>query len=370
MLNKYNFSLKNIIEISITTLFIISVIGCVPSAKLNADIKVLKQKIESLKRQGAYKCAPRELAVAETETEFGFYEYNAGEFLASEDHLTKAKIAVNKAAKLSKGCLPKRVLVKVEPKDTDGDGIVDSKDSCPTEPEDFDGFQDEDGCPEQEIRDSDGDGIINSVDKCPIDPEDIDKYKDEDGCPDPDNDNDQIIDLKDSCPMEPEDYDDFMDKDGCPDPDNDKDGIADASDNCPLKPGPQSNNGCPAPKYKLIVVTEGKIELKQKVFFSLGKSVIKPVSFPLLNEVADVMKNNKNMEILIEGHTDSTGRAELNLKLSDARANSVMLYLTEQEINPDRMQAMGYGKTKPIEDNRTKAGRDKNRRVEFKIIKR
>ena len=161
--------------------------------------------------------------------------------------------------------------------DTDGDGIPDNIDQCPLEPEDFDGFEDEDGCPDP---DNDGDGIPDHLDKCPNEPETYNGFEDEDGCPDdipdkdsdgiadyedmcpdeggevvrskgpyygcPDRDHDGVPDSIDKCPEEPEDYDGFEDEDGCPDPDNDGDGIPDEEDHCPDDPGPPENNGCPA----------------------------------------------------------------------------------------------------------------------------
>ncbi|MGE5185794.1 MAG: hypothetical protein ACM31C_27225, partial [Acidobacteriota bacterium] len=132
--------------------------------------------------------------------------------------------------------------------DRDGDGIPDGMDACPDDPEDKDGFQDEDGCPDV---DNDGDGIPDSQDKCPNDPEDKDGFQDQDGCPDPDNDNDGIPDSQDKCPNDPEDKDGFQDDDGCPDPDNDGDGVPDAQDQCPNEPedkdGFEDDDGCPDP---------------------------------------------------------------------------------------------------------------------------
>ncbi|HVR61992.1 MAG TPA: transporter, partial [Polyangia bacterium] len=111
--------------------------------------------------------------------------------------------------------------------DNDRDGIPDKLDKCPNEPETKNGFEDEDGCPDSLDLDRDGDGIPDKVDKCPDDPEDKDGFEDEDGCPDPDNDKDGIPDVDDLCPNDPEDKDGFEDQDGCPDPDNDKDRILD-----------------------------------------------------------------------------------------------------------------------------------------------
>ncbi|MBA3503196.1 MAG: hypothetical protein H0T65_22740, partial [Deltaproteobacteria bacterium] len=88
---------------------------------------------------------------------------------------------------------------------------------------------------EPNIGDRDGDGLKDDVDKCPDDPEDFDRFEDEDGCPEPDNDRDGILDEDDKCPNIPEDKDGFQDEDGCPDPDNDGDGVLDGADKCPDK---------------------------------------------------------------------------------------------------------------------------------------
>lgn len=133
--------------------------------------------------------------------------------------------------------------------DRDGDGIPNKYDACPNVPEDIDGFEDHDGCPDP---DNDGDGILDIYDACPNDPEDFDGFEDEDGCPDLDNDGDGIPDLQDACPNDPEDFDGWMDHDGCPDPDNDGDGILDIYDACPNAAetfnGFQDEDGCPDDK--------------------------------------------------------------------------------------------------------------------------
>jgi OOP family OmpA-OmpF porin len=126
--------------------------------------------------------------------------------------------------------------------DRDGDGIPDPLDKCPDAPEDFDGFQDADGCPDP---DNDQDGILDIDDKCPNDP-----GPPPSGCPTAavgDRDGDDIYDPLDKCPDDPEDFDGFQDSDGCPDPDNDNDGVLDVDDACPNVPGPASNHGCPLP---------------------------------------------------------------------------------------------------------------------------
>jgi OmpA-OmpF porin, OOP family len=131
--------------------------------------------------------------------------------------------------------------------DRDGDGIPDDRDQCPTAAEDFDGFQDSDGCPDP---DNDGDGILDVNDKCPMLAEDFDGFQDQDGCPDTDNDQDGIPDDADHCPNKPETYNGYKDDDGCPDEaDQDNDGIPDSRDKCPLEAedtdGFQDEDGCP-----------------------------------------------------------------------------------------------------------------------------
>ncbi len=134
-------------------------------------------------------------------------------------------------------------------RDRDGDGIPDDKDKCPTVPEDKDGFEDADGCPDP---DNDGDTILDKDDKCPNQAEDFDGFQDTDGCPDPDNDKDGIPDDKDQCPNKPETKNGYKDDDGCPDePDRDNDGVPDSRDKCPDQPedtdGFQDTDGCPDP---------------------------------------------------------------------------------------------------------------------------
>jgi outer membrane protein OmpA-like peptidoglycan-associated protein len=288
--------------------------------------------------------------------------------------------------------------------DNDGDGILDTEDKCPNEAEDFDEFEDDDGCPDKDNdkdgiddlhdacpmdpedgkgpkpkdgcplhkTDSDGDGITDDKDKCPTEPEDRDSFEDDDGCPDPDNDGDGIPDEYDQCPLQPEDADGFEDDDGCPDPDNDKDGVPDAKDQCPNEPetinGYKDDDGCPdkgpPPKVKI----EGdQIKILDKVFFDTGKATIQAKSFNLLDQVALTIKAHPEFKITVEGHTDSRGKMDKNIQLSQERADAVRLYLIKQNIEPERLISVGYGPTKPIADNKTSAGREANRRVEFHI---
>ncbi len=253
-------------------------------------------------------------------------------------------------------------------KDNDQDGIDDEKDKCKLEPEDKDGFQDDDGCPE---KDNDLDGIVDEKDKCPTVAEDRDGFQDEDGCPDDDNDGDGVKDATDKCRDLAEDKDGFEDEDGCPDTDNDKDGIPDAQDKCPNEPetvnGIDDTDGCPE-KEATVFVTEEKIVITEQIFFDTEKATIKAESNKLLDNVADIMKKFTDVKkVRIEGHTDDIKDEAFNNKLSQQRAESVMAALVKRGIDKNRLEAKGYGKTRPLVNDKTEAARAKNRRVEFVI---
>ncbi|MDY7229133.1 Ig-like domain-containing protein [Hyalangium rubrum] len=255
--------------------------------------------------------------------------------------------------------------------DNDQDGIPDTADKCPNEPEDKDGFQDEDGCPDP---DNDQDGLADAADKCPLEAEDKDGFQDADGCPDPDNDQDGLADTADKCPLKPEDKDGFQDEDGCPDPDNDRDGVADADDQCPEEAevinGVEDTDGCPDVGETKVKVTGNRITIKEKVYFATNKDVVLARSFPLLQQVGLVLKANPQLtKVRIEGHTDDRADDAFNLDLSQRRAGSVLKYLVEQaNIDPERLEAVGYGETQPVDTNKTEQGRENNRRVQFTIL--
>jgi len=257
--------------------------------------------------------------------------------------------------------------------DNDRDGIPDVDDKCPDIPEDKDGIEDEDGCPEGEKNDRDGDGIPDDVDKCPDEPEDKDGFQDEDGCPDPDNDGDGIKDVDDLCPNDPEDKDGFEDEDGCPDPDNDKDRIPDKDDKCPNEPetynGFEDEDGCP--DRGRVVVTDTSIEILDVIYFEYNKDIIKPASYPILDAVAATLKGNPSIsQIEIQGHTDERGDDAYNLDLSDRRAKSVLKYLVDKGVEASRLTSTGYGETQPLDRRHNEAAWAKNRRVAFLILKR
>ncbi len=318
---------------------------------------------------GAQTCAPVELAMAETHNEFANHALDEGNYFEARE---ESKVARTNADLAVIHSPPARCSGKpaapVEVGDQDHDGILDNVDRCPRAPEDKDGFEDADGCPED---DNDVDGINDPDDKCPLDPEDRDGFEDADGCPEPDNDKDGLADKVDGCPDEAEDADGFEDDDGCPDTDNDKDGIPDYPqpiDRCPNVAGVPPD-GC-AKQYALVVVTETKIELKQTVFFDTNKATIRAVSFALLEDVAHALADNPTIKVDIEGHTDSQGADARNLKLSQKRAESVRTFLVKKGVRSDRLTPKGYGESVPIADNRTEDGRAQNRRVEFTITSR
>jgi len=308
-----------------------AVAGCA-GRPLRAQTTATAALIATARASGALTCAPVELAMAEAHNEFAQHALDEGD---ARDAHRDAEIAETSAqlalAKSPNGTCVAQPRVTSRP-DRDGDGIPDDVDQCPSLPEDRDGFQDDDGCP------------------------------------DVDNDNDGITDALDQCPNEPEDRDGWKDDDGCPDPDNDGDGILDTADKCPDEAGVPPD-GCPR-TYKLVTVTDTKIELKQTVFFETGRATIRRVSFALLNDVAQALVDNPRLAVEIQGHTDSQGNAAVNLKLSQKRADAVRTYLIKKAVGSDRLVAKGYGKTVPIADNRTSEGRAQNRRVEFVITAR
>jgi outer membrane protein OmpA-like peptidoglycan-associated protein len=259
--------------------------------------------------------------------------------------------------------------------DSDGDGIIDLKDSCKKIaglPE-FNGCPDNDGdkipdfedeCPEEAglaafngCPDTDNDGIRDADDHCPT-LAGLDSLQ---GCPYIDTDNDGIQDKNDNCPK----LAGTIENKGCPETDTDKDGVIDKDDFCPMTPGPVDNNGCP-------VIAKEEQEILDTAFanleFETGKSIILSTSFNSLNKIVELMNKKTDFKLLIEGHTDDVGQEESNLILSQNRAIAVQNYLIGRGINYNRITSRWYGETKPIADNSTEEGRQKNRRVELMII--
>ena len=231
--------------------------------------------------------------------------------------------------------------------DTDGDGIEDSKDDCPNEA----GLAELNGCP-----DTDGDGIADNKDNCPT----VAGLKALNGCPDADGDG--VTDADDKCPNE---AGPAANK-GCPWADKDGDGVLDKDDKCPDVKGTVANNGCPEVTE---TVQKQLNEYAKTILFDTGKSSIKAQSEAVLGDITAILKEYPTAKFTVEGHTDSVGSDQLNQRLSDSRANSVKEYLVKSGIDAFRLSALGYGESKPIDSNKTRAGRANNRRVEINLAK-
>lgn len=233
--------------------------------------------------------------------------------------------------------------------DKDGDGVADNKDKCP----DIAGLVKYEGCP---IPDTDKDGINDEKDKCPL-VAGIAKY---DGCPVPDTDKDGINDEEDKCPT----VVGIAKYDGCPIPDRDKDGINDEEDKCPDIAGSIENNGCPVIKE---AIKQQVSYAAENIFFALNSSQLLSKSFGPLDTVVAVLKNNPSIILTVDGYTDNTGTETANLNMSAKRALAVKHYLVSKGIDPERITTNGFGQANPVADNKTAAGRSKNRRVELKL---
>jgi OmpA-OmpF porin, OOP family len=230
------------------------------------------------------------------------------------------------------------------PLDDDNDGVVNEEDKCPN----VAGLKAFNGCP-----DTDGDGVQDSEDKCP----NVSGISEFNGCPD--SDKDGVQDSEDKCPL----MAGSKEGEGCPD--SDGDGVYDHKDVCPATAGPATNKGCP----------EIKEEVKEKIriaasgiYFESGKDVIKPQSYANLDLLAGIMQEYMEASVMIEGHTDNQGADDVNLVLSQKRADAVKAYIANKGVNADRMTAIGFGETKPVADNSVNSGRILNRRVDFKLV--
>jgi outer membrane protein OmpA-like peptidoglycan-associated protein len=304
--------------------------GCASPSAVRSRNGELHHDAELARQSGAYRCAPNELALGEANLDFSERELAEGHPSAARRFTDLAAENLAKARDLSKDCGPKQVVIaepkvelKIEEKDTDNDGVPDNIDQCPTVP----GPKENNGCP---YGDRDNDGVPDNLDQCP-------------DVPGPKENN------------------------GCPYGDRDHDGIPDNLDLCPDVPGVPEEHGCPR-KYTLVVVKNDRIEIKQQVHFATNKWKILPDSFALLGQVAQVLKDNPQMRVLVEGHTDKVGSVKKNVTLSQRRAESVVTFVVGQGIDPGRMEAKGFGPNRPLASNSSAIGRAQNRRVEFHIL--
>jgi hypothetical protein len=179
------------------------------------------------------------------------------------------------------------------------------------------------------VVDSDHDGVSDDLDRCPTQPEDKDGFQDADGCPDPDNDGDGIPDAQDKCPNEPEDKDGFQDADGCPDPDNDSDGIPDLRDRCPNEPetinGFEDEDGCPDRGAGLVTVEKDRVVLAQPIGFVAGGK-IDPASFGELGQLGATLRARSDL-----------GKLRIVAR-DEARAGKVRDWLVQYGIDRARLE--------------------------------
>jgi OmpA-OmpF porin, OOP family len=360
--------MKPLSRVIVSLVLVLLAAACADAPKLRGKIAGLEKIIEQAERNGAVRCAPRELATAKSHLEFAKVELEQGFLSKVKAHLWRAEPNAHSAVALSppQYCAARDFVIapRAAPGDRDGDGILDPDDQCPDDPENYNGYQDQDGCPDDP--DTDGDGIPDSVDSCVLEAEDMDGYLDEDGCPELDNDLDGIPDALDKCPNDPEDPDGFQDEDGCPDLDNDGDTVPDLLDQCPNEPGSTTEEplGCPV-KPALVVVTDCEVKITQQIHFEFNKSKIRPESFAVLDAVVEVLERFPEIRIEVQGHTDNRGSAAYNKKLSEARSGSVKQYLVSHGIDPSRLTSRGYGFDRPLVPNDTDQNRALNRRVQF-----
>lgn len=318
----------------------------------SAQLIPLQQDLALARTKGAPYCAPREFAAAEAAVEFAEQAYQTGNRREGDRHAAEARAQLDVVLSIQ-GC----------DSDLDNDGIPDIQDGDPYRFEDVDGFNDQDGIPED---DNDGDGFLDWEDGCPDEAEDFDQFEDEDGCPDLDNDYDGVSDDRDQCPSESEDIDGFQDEDGCPDPDNDDDHFPDLEDLCPDHQetinGFLDDDGCPdqlPQKMKFILLPQ--------VDF-LGNSVyVTKESIANLTTFAEKLKKNPELSVRIESHAAQRPGEPDQLELTKQRAERVKAILVGCGIPDIRLMALGFGAQRPIADNNTYAGRQKNDRIEFII---
>lgn len=309
--------------------------ACGHARQLDRGIANVQHSLEQVLSSGGYTCAPRELALARAHLEFAQIELAQGNPGRADEQLEEAALNARAAARLS------------PPERCAGYGPIVRE------------------IPRTEEPDKDHDGMSDTMDVCPDAAEDLDGYQDADGCPDPDNDQDGLSDAVDRCPNQPEDVDGYLDADGCPEPDSDQDGVPDAIDRCPTQAGVAASEGCLPSHYRGVEILPHALRLTEPVIFEGETAVIRSVSFPLLDTVAQALTDHREFKLEIQGHTDSRGDDQQNMKLSQAMAQAVMAYLVQRGIDPARLTALGYGETRPIESNRTSQGRDINRRVEL-----
>ncbi len=206
--------------------------------------------------------------------------------------------------------------------------------------------------------DADNDGIIDKNDRCPK----VAGPKENNGCPWEDSDKDNVLDKDDKCPS----LYGPKENDGCPWPDSDNDSVLDKDDKCPEVKGTRANQGCPEISESVIKKLN---DYAKTILFNSGKSTFQQQTFPILQSIVAILKEYPTSNFSLEGHTDSDGATAANQTLSENRAAAVKTYLVENGIDSGRLSSVGFGESKPIATNKTKAGKAQNRRVEVKLVK-
>ncbi len=250
--------------------------------------------------------------------------------------------------------------------DRDGDGVLDGDDQCPQTPAGAHPDPARRGCPEG---DRDGDGVLDTADQCPDAAAGDHPDPERAGCADGDADHDAVLDHADQCRTEAAGLHPDPARAGCPLPDRDNDGVPDATDHCPDQAGsPSTNpvrNGCPG----LVMIHGAQMQIRQPVFFATSRDVILPRSRAVLEAVAEALRAVPEIHRMsIEGNTDDVGDDQRNMELSQRRAQSVLRWLVEHGVEENRLEAHGFGETRPLVQGATPAARAQNRRVDFRIV--
>ncbi len=327
--------------------------GCAANLNdLRATHAGFEVELQEVGNGGGRVCAPLAYAKAEAEHMFSAIEFAQGDALRAQQHMAEARKYLDVAKLASQGC----DVTELAPAP---DYRVDT---TPTRSP----FESGD------TTDSDGDGITDASDRCPTKPEDRDGFNDDDGCPDTDNDQDGIPDSTDACPLEPEDLDGTEDTDGCVDVDDDGDGIPDVDDICPNAAetvnGLEDTDGCPDEALTRVRMERNQIILVEPIVFEAGTSKMDANTYLVLSELSVLLESQTSSRIRIESHYDNSLDDATAKTLTQQRATVLKEYLSKQGIDAARLEAVGFGSTMPIDTNRTPEGRAANARIEIYII--
>ncbi len=331
--------------------------GCAASLNdLRATHAGFEVELTQVADGGGRLCAPLAFAKAEAEHAFAAIEFAQGDVLRATRHMDEARTYLEVAKVASAGCDIDELAAAEEPAPVQTGPVL--PDWSPADA--------------GRTTDTDGDGIVDADDRCPSKPEDRDGHADADGCPDLDNDGDGLSDLEDGCPNEPEDVDGTLDTDGCVDPDDDGDGILDVVDLCPKAAetfnGLDDTDGCPDEALTRVRLERNQVLLLEPLAFNSKTTELTAASYLVLNELSVLLDSHATMRVRIEAHTDAGGDSAGNDLLTAQQAQLITEYLVEQGIDRDRMEVIGYGARMPIDTNRTPDGRQRNRRIEIYVI--